>query len=178
MRRVLLHVCCGPCATHSIEDLRNESYDVTLFFSNSNIQPEEEYNKRLDSLKTYVNRIKITLIIDNYNPDEWFELVKGYETSPEGGARCQICIRTRLEKTAKYAKFHRFEGFTTTLTISPHKDFQLINELGVKLAKEYNVQFLPKNFKKMDGFQKSITMSIEYQLYRQNYCGCRFSMQK
>jgi predicted adenine nucleotide alpha hydrolase (AANH) superfamily ATPase len=178
MRRLLLHVCCGPCATHSIQDLQEELYDVTLFFSNSNIQPETEYYKRLNSLKVYVDRIKIPLIIDSYNPDEWFELIRGYEANPEGGARCQICIKTRLEKTAQYAKFHGFEGFTTTLTISPHKNFQLINELGEKLGKEYNIQFLPKNFKKKDGFQKSIAMSKEHQLYRQNYCGCRFSMKK
>ncbi|NVM53111.1 MAG: epoxyqueuosine reductase QueH [Candidatus Helarchaeota archaeon] len=175
MKSILLHVCCGPCATHSIIELQRESFDVTLYFSNSNIHPKEEYIKRLDSLKDYVKKVNVPLIVDNYNPEEWFELIKGCEGDPEGGKRCQICIKTRLKKTVQYAKTHEFEWFTTTLTISPHKNTKMINQLGMQLAEEYSIKFLLKNFKKKDGFKKSIEISRYHNIYRQNYCGCIFS---
>lgn len=178
MKRILLHVCCGPCATHAINELQQESFDVTLFFSNSNIHPNEEHLKRLQSLKNYVEKAKTPLIIDEYEPDEWFELVKGYEEEPEGGERCRICIESRLKRTAHHAKSNGFAWFTTTLTISPHKNANIINQLGVQVAKEYNLKFLSKDFKKKNGFKKSIKISKEHNLYRQNYCGCVFSMKK
>jgi len=178
MQEILLHVCCGPCATQSIIELHQELYDLTLFFSNSNIHPEEEYLARLDSLRTYATQLNIPLIVDNYNPTEWFELVRGYEPCVEGGDRCKICIELRLEKTAAYAKSHGFPGFTTTLTISPHKNTKMINEIGERLAIKYDIIFLSKNFKKKDGFKKSIELSKQHELYRQNYCGCKFSMEK
>ncbi len=176
MKRILLHVCCGPCATHSIVELRQESFDITLFFSNSNIHPEEEYLRRLDNLKTYADEIKIPYFIESYDPDSWFQAVEGYEEEPEGGARCKICVRIRLEKTAQYAKKHEFDGFTTTLTISPHKNAILINQLGNHIAEALGIGFLERDFKKQDGFKKSITLSKEYNLYRQNYCGCIYSI--
>lgn len=178
MKRILLHVCCGPCATHTINELQQESFEVTLFFSNSNIHPNGEYIKRLDSLKNYVEKTKTPLIIDEYQPDEWLQLVKGYEETPEGGERCRICIESRLKRTAHYAKKNGFEWFTTTLTISPHKNANVINQLGSQVANEYDLKFLVKNFKKKDGFRKSIKISKEHNLYRQNYCGCVFSMKK
>ena len=113
MKRILVHACCGPCATHSVLELQRESFEVTLFYSNSNIHPEEEYYKRLESLKKYVKKIKVPLEVDSYNPRAWFELIKGYEASPEGGARCRICIESRLRKTAEYAKAHGFKFFTS-----------------------------------------------------------------
>jgi predicted adenine nucleotide alpha hydrolase (AANH) superfamily ATPase len=178
MKRILLHVCCGTCATHSIIELKQESFDITLFFSNSNIHPEEEYKKRLNSLKNYVNEINVPFIEDNYNPAEWFELIKGFEAAPEGGERCKFCIESRLRKTAQCAKANGFDCFTTTLSISPHKDTELINKLGSQIATELEINFLPKNFKKKDGFKKSILISKEHGLYRQNYCGCIFSIRK
>jgi len=178
MQEILLHVCCGPCATQSIIELHQESYNITLFFSNSNIHPEEEFLARLNSLKDYAAQINIALIVDEYNPAEWFELVKGYETCKEGGDRCKICIESRLEKTARCAKTQGFAGFTTTLTISPHKNTKIINEIGERLAAKYDIIFLSKNFKKKDGFKKSLELSKQHALYRQNYCGCKFSMEK
>ncbi|MHA1267299.1 MAG: epoxyqueuosine reductase QueH [Candidatus Helarchaeota archaeon] len=178
MSKLLLHVCCGPCATYSIMELQDESYKVTFFFSNSNIHPKEEYEHRLDSLKNFAQKVKIPLIIDSYNPKEWFRRVKGYEHCAEGGDRCHICIESRLEKTAKYASTHGFDCFTTTLTISPHKNARLINDLGGKIAANYNISFVPKNFKKRNGFKKSVLLSKAHNLYRQNYCGCLFSMRK
>ncbi|MHA1359290.1 MAG: epoxyqueuosine reductase QueH [Candidatus Helarchaeota archaeon] len=178
MEQILLHVCCGPCATHTIDVLKRETFEITLFFSNSNIQPAEEYRNRLASLITYTDRLNIPLVVDSYNPAEWFELVKGYEECPEGGERCKICIEARLKRTAKYAKDHGFTGFTTTLTISPHKSSKIINEIGTKLAKEFEINFLQENFKKQNGFKKSVAISKQFQLYRQNYCGCIFSIKK
>jgi predicted adenine nucleotide alpha hydrolase (AANH) superfamily ATPase len=178
MKRILLHVCCGTCATQSIIELQQDSFTVTLFFSNSNIHPEEEYKKRLNSLKGYANMIKIPLIEDTYNPAEWFEMIKGFETASEGGDRCKLCIESRLRKTAQYAKAKGFDCFTSSLSISPHKDTELINKLGSQIAEELDINFLPKNFKKKDGFKKSILISKEHGLYRQNYCGCIYSVRK
>ncbi len=178
MKDILLHVCCGPCATQSIVELLQDSLNLILFFSNSNIHPEEEYLARLGSLKTYAGQLNVPLVVEDYNPEEWFARIKGYELCLEGGDRCKICIESRLEKTAQYAKSHGFEGFTTTLTISPYKNTKQINEIGVRLAEKYAIQYLSKNFKKKDGFKKSLEISKEYKLYRQNYCGCKFSMGK
>lgn len=178
MKDILLHVCCGPCATQSIIELLQDSFNLTIFFSNSNIDPEEEYLARLDSLKTYAGHLNIPLVVDDYKPEEWLARIKGYELCLEGGDRCKICIESRLEKTAQYAKSHGFEGFTTTLTISPHKNTKLINEIGARLSEKYIIQFLSRNFKKKNGFKKSLEISKQYKLYRQNYCGCKFSMGK
>ena len=178
MKGILLHVCCGPCATHSIIELEKESFEVTLFFSNSNIHPEEEYETRLNSLKKYAKDVNVPLVIDNYAVEEWLKLTKGFESNPEGGERCKICIESRLTKTANYAKAHGFEWFTTTLSISPHKNATLINQLGIKIAKEFGIKFLPKNFKKENGFKKSVLISKDHGLYRQNYCGCIYSIKK
>lgn len=178
MKGILLHVCCGPCATQSIVELLQDALNMTLFFSNSNIHPEKEYLARLNSLKTYAGQLNIPLIVDDYDPEDWFARIKGYESCVEGGERCKICIESRLEKTAQYAKSHGFDGFTTTLTISPHKNTKMINEIGARLSEKYSIQFLVKNFKKKDGFKKSLELSKEHKLYRQNYCGCKFSMGK
>lgn len=178
MKSILLHVCCGPCATQSIKDLEEDSFEVTLFFSNSNIHPEEEYLRRLKSLKVYSEEVAVPLIVDEYHPSEWLELVKGHEDDPEGGPRCSICIETRLRRTAEYAKNHGFELFTSTLSISPHKNFAMITLIGSQIAQKENIKFLAKNFKKGDGFKKSVLISKQHDLYRQDFCGCVFSARK
>ncbi len=130
----------------------------------------------MGALQIYSTKLNIPLQIDNYNPAAWFELVRGYEEEPEGGQRCRICIEARLERAAQIAKEHGFKWFTTTLSISPHKNSKVINEIGLKIAQKFDLNFLQENFKKKDGFKKSVEISKEHNLYRQDYCGCIFSM--
>jgi len=165
--KLLLHVCCAPCSTHAIETLMKD-YEVTLLFSNSNISPKEEYDKRLNNAKKISKIYKLKLIEDKYNHKAWLEFIKGFEHEPEKGERCKKCFEFNLKKTNNFAK--DFDYFTTTLTISPHKDSNKIFEIGNK----YN-KFLNINFKKEDGFKHSIELSNKHNLYRQNYCGCEFS---
>ncbi|MHA1230520.1 MAG: epoxyqueuosine reductase QueH [Candidatus Helarchaeota archaeon] len=172
--KLLLDCCCGPCATHCIEILKNE-YEVILFSSNYNIHPKEEYEKRLASLKKLAEIYDLPLIILEYRPNEWFDAIKGHENDKEGGERCKICFKFRLKKAAEWAANHNIPIFTTTLTISPHKKSSDIIEIGEQLALIYNIKFLNKDFKKKDGFKKSVELSKKYSLYRQNYCGCIFS---
>ena len=168
--KILLHVCCAPCAVHPIEDLIKE-YEVTLFYSNSNIYPKEEYNKRLDYAKIIAEEYKVDLIIDSYNHQEWRDFIKGFENEPEKGKRCAKCFEFNLGKTAAFAKENRFDLFTTTLTVSPHKSSKIIFEIG-----EVTNLFLKKDFKKKNGFKRSIELSKKFNLYRQNFCGCEFSI--
>lgn len=171
---MLLHSCCGPCSTQVIDVLKS-SYDLTIFYSNSNIFPQEEYEKRLQEQKRYAKIVGIQVLNDVYDEKEYLEFVKGLEKEKEGGLRCKACFEFRLKRTAEYAKEHGFDVFTTTLTVSPHKNSQVINEIGKKISDEYNIEFFEGNFKKQDGYKKSIEFSKKYNLYRQNYCGCRFS---
>lgn len=164
---LLLHVCCGPCASYVIEFLKKK-YDITLYFFNPNIEPKEEYLKRLDSAEKLADKFNLLLIEGNYNNDEWREFVKGFEKEPEGGKRCGLCFEFRLKRTAELADELGFDFFTTTLTISPYKDAKVINKIGKKYDK-----FLEFNFS--EGYKKSISLSKECGLYRQNYCGCLFS---
>lgn len=174
MKRLLLHTCCAPCVTVPIEKLQSE-YNITSFFYNPNIHPEAEYRQRLLELEKLLNTLKTKSIIHNYDSDRWFEFVKGLENEPEGGKRCAVCFRMRLEQTALFAKQEGFNVFTTVLSISPHKNAPLINQIGNELVKQHQVQFLETNFKKQDGFKRSIELSKKYNLYRQNYCGCVYS---
>ena len=167
--KILLHVCCAPCSTQSIEELKKD-YDVTLFFYNPNIHPKEEYEKRLNEAKKISKILGLPLIEGEYDKDAWLEAVKGFENEPENGKRCAICYEFRLKKSSEKAK--DFDFFTTTLTISPHKNSEVINEIGSKI----NHKFLKKNFKKKDGFRKSIELSKKHNLYRQDYCGCIYSL--
>ncbi|MFC1691427.1 epoxyqueuosine reductase QueH [Nanoarchaeota archaeon] len=167
--KVLLHVCCAPCASFCIEQLKKK-YDITLFFSNSNIYPKEEYDKRLENAEKIAGIHKLNLIEDKYDHDSWKEHVKGLEKEPEGRNRCKKCFEFNLIKTAKYAMQNSFDFFTTTLTISPHKDSQKIFEIAKALP-----NFLEIDFKQDDGFDKSVELSKKHNLYRQNYCGCEFS---
>jgi hypothetical protein len=173
-KNLLLHTCCAPCVTVPIERLQSE-YEITCFFYNPNIQPREEYNKRLAELRNFTDQFKIPLIIAEYDVDRWMALVQGFENEPEKGKRCKICFAMRLEKAAAFASENGFYCFTTTLTLSPHKDSNLINQIGMAQRQYASTQFLLENFKKKDGYKRSLELSKDYNLYRQNYCGCSFS---
>ena len=175
MKKMLLHSCCGTCSTQVIDVLKN-LYDLTIFYSNSNIFPQEEYEKRLQEQKRYAKIVGIEVVDDVYDEDEYLNFVKGLEEEKEGGLRCRACFEFRLKKTAKYARENGFDVFSTTLTVSPHKNSKVVNEVGRKIAKEENIEFFEGDFKKQDGYKKSIEFSKKYNLYRQNYCGCRFSI--
>ena len=173
-KNLLLHCCCAPCATSVIERLLQEDeYNITLFFANSNILPKDEYDKRLGELFRLAKDIyNLNLIVDEYNPEEYLMAIKGYETLGEGSARCTMCIAQRLERTAKYAKDNGYDCFTTTLTVSPHKNATIINKVGKNLQSTQGVEFLERDFKKKDGYKRSIELCKKYNIYRQNYCGC------
>ena len=179
---LLLHSCCGPCSTAVVERL-NVRFRITIYFCNSNIDDEQEYNKRLESQRRFVETWNasdhdggpIGLVAASYTPGAFLESVRGFENEKEGGKRCKICINDRLDKTAAFAAMNGFESFTTTLSVSPHKDFGLIKELGNALAMRYRINFLAEDFKKQNGFGRSCELARVYDLYRQPYCGCRFS---
>lgn len=175
MKKLLLHVCCAPCSTSVIERLKAETdYSITIFFSNSNILPEHEYLKRKQVLIDFISEVhpEIEIIFDEYNPREYFDAISGKETLGEGTARCDSCIGFRLKKTAKKAKELGFDLFCTTLTVSPHKNAKKINEIGKMLETEFGVKYLESDFKKRNGYLRSIELCKIYNVYRQNYCGC------
>ena len=173
---LLLHACCAPCSSHTLTVL-HELFRITLYFYNPNIAPEEEYTYRCSELKRLVKEMgmDIPIIEENYDPAPFLSLAKGLEDLPERGLRCQKCIALRLEKAGLKAKELGCDFFTTTLTISPHKDCTFINEKGCELAETIGIQYLFSDFKKHEGYKHSIELSKKYGLYRQNYCGCVFS---
>lgn len=166
MKKLLLHVCCGPCATHSVEAL--SEYEITLFYSNSNILSKDEFDKRLESVRKVAEINGLNLLVGEYDHEAWLEFVKGLEGEPEGGERCKKCFEWQLKTTAKFAD--SFDRFATTLTISPHKSSSVINSIGERYEK-----YLPTDLKKEGGFQRSVELSKSLGLYRQNFCGCEFS---
>ena len=176
--KLLLHVCCAPCSSYCLEYL-SLYFDITVYFYNPNISVKEEYDYRLSeeerfiSLKEFKYPVKMTE--SEYRPEDFFKAVKGLEAEPEGGKRCRECFRLRLEATAKKAAELGFDFFTTTLTLSPLKNAALLNEIGVEMGERYGVEWLCSDFKKKEGYKRSIELSREYSLYRQNYCGCVFS---
>lgn len=172
--KLLLHICCAGCGAY-ISRLLKQNFQVTLYFYNSNIFPKSEHDKRLVETKRIAKEFGLSLIVGGYNHKDWLEKIKGHENDPEKGERCIICYKDRLESTAKIAQKSQFNLFTTTLSISPYKDAKAISQIGNELAVQYNVKFLDKDFKKEDGFKKSVQLSRELGLYRQNYCGCEFS---
>ena len=179
-KKLLLHSCCGPCSTSVIERLKGD-YDLTIFYYNPNIYPKDEYFKRLKTQKEYLlkSNQNIVVIDGKYDDNTLFEKeFIGLENCPEGGERCAKCLMLRIKKTAEFAKNNGFDLFTTTLSVSPHKNAQLINELGKRFSQFYNVEFLESDFKKKDGFLISTKLSKEYNLYRQKYCGCKYSLPK
>jgi predicted adenine nucleotide alpha hydrolase (AANH) superfamily ATPase len=155
-----------------------EDYKVTLFFYNSNIYPETEYLKRYNEIKKWAEKEKIVMIQGEFDQENWFSKVKGLEQEPEGGVRCAVCYKKRLEETAKYASENDFHIFTTTLTISPHKKASIINSIGLKLSEDYNIEFIEADWKKQDGFKKACELSRQQGFYRQEYCGCKFSIRE
>lgn len=174
MKKMLLHSCCGPCSTQVIEVLKND-YDLTIYYYNPNIDTEEEFNLRLAEEKRYCKEVGIPVIEDGYNPEDFECKIKGLEKEKEGGARCPVCFKLRLEKTALKAKELSFDCFGTTLTVSPHKNAIIINVIGKAIENQHNIEFIEGNYKKQDGYKKSIEISKRFNLYRQNYCGCKYA---
>lgn len=183
-KKVFMHSCCAPCSSYCMEYLR-QYFDLTVFYYNPNIMQETEYRKRVEEQQRLVNCYnqkqglnQISFLEGTYDPENYLSAVKGMEDAPERGPRCTECFRLRLEETAKVAKQMGMDYFTTTLTISPLKNAQLINQLGNEIGEKVGIPFLPSDFKKNGGYLRSIELSKEYDLYRQNYCGCDFSKPK
>ena len=173
---LLLHACCAPCSSYVLEYLA-EIFDITLYFYNPNISPEKEHLFRFEELNRLVNEMGVDVKVTgtDYEPEVFFEMAKGMEELKEGGERCFKCYELRLEKTALAAKENGFDYFTTTLSISPHKNAAKLNEIGEKLSEKAEVKYLFSDFKKRGGYKRSCELSQEYNLYRQNYCGCIYS---
>ena len=180
-KSLFLHSCCAPCSSAVLEKLQ-EVFDITVFFYNPNISEEKEYCKRVEEQKRLIHAFNkkipshpIRIVEGDYDSEEFYVIAKGYENCPEGGHRCFRCFALRLEKTAQMAKEGKYDFFTTTLTISPLKNADKLNEIGEEMARKYDILFLPSDFKKKEGYKRSIELSKEYDLYRQNFCGCAFS---
>ncbi len=175
---LLVHACCAPCSSYVLEYL-NEYFDITVFFYNPNITEQDEYEKRAVEIKRLIGEMPkkndIKLMYGDYEPQRFFEISAGLEDLPEGGERCLKCYRLRLEETAQAAHNGGFDYFTTTLSISPHKDAQALNEIGADVAARYDVNYLFSDFKKRGGYKRSCELSVIYGLYRQDYCGCIYS---
>lgn len=177
--KLLLHACCAPCSSHTLLLLK-DYFDITIFYSNDNIYPKSEYDKRLDEINNFSKKIsnEINVINDEYNEDDFNNAICGLENLGEKSKRCYECYKLRLEKTAIKAKKLGFDYFTTTLSISPFKVEKWINEIGYMLEDKYDIKYLYSNFKKDDGYNDSIKLSKEYGLYRQDYCGCKYSLKE
>lgn len=178
-KKLLLHSCCAPCSSHVISYLTN-FFDITILYYNPNISPKNEYEKRKKEQIKLINEIdkvnKLNIIDCDYDNDIYESKIKGYENEPERGSRCTICFNLRLSKTALLAKELNYDFFCTTLTVSPYKNSKLINEIGIELEKKYKVKWLYSDFKKENGYKHSIELSKKYNLYRQDYCGCKYSI--
>lgn len=177
-KKLLLHACCAPCSSYVLEYL-TEYFDISVFYYNPNISPYPEYEKRISELKRLMREMplsgKTDFIDGKYDPESFIAVADGLEQLPEGGERCFRCYRLRMEEAAKTALEQGFDYFTTTLSISPHKNAEKINEIGQELEQKYGIRYLYADFKKRDGYKRSIQLSHEYGLYRQNYCGCIYS---
>lgn len=176
---LLIHICCGVCSVYPLQYLK-QYFNITIFFSNSNIYPYEEYNKRLDALKQYLNILNddsIKLIIDKYDNDEYTKIISKYKDEPEGGKRCKLCYKLRLEKTFQYADKYKYDYVTTVMSISNRKNADWLNEIGEELNNKYtNTKYLYADFKKGDGITINDSLNKKLNLYHQNYCGCIYSM--
>ena len=183
--KLLLHSCCGPCSTAVIERLVGD-YDVTVFYYNPCITDEEEYIHRRETQIQFIEKfnregispVPVLFLEGKYNPQAYYEKTEGHEVDPEGGQRCLLCFEMRLRETAKHAAGGGFDFFATTLSVSPHKDYQALSLLGQSLSETYRVPFLDIDFKKKAGFQRSVQLSRQYELYRQDYCGCEYSKRR
>ncbi len=174
---LLLHICCGPCSTHVI-DLLKDTYHPIGFFYNPNLHPKQEYFRRLEAAAQVCRRHRAALWVPPFVQEAWLDVARGLEEEPEGGRRCNTCIRLRLEVTAWMAKAASMTAFATTLSISPRKKSPVINALGTDLSRSYDISFLEADFKKKNGFLKSVQKSKDLGLYRQDYCGCCYSMRE
>lgn len=176
---LLLHSCCAPCSSYVLEYLSNY-FETTIFYYNPNIYPESEYTKRILEQQALITKMKtqhpVTFMAGNYDRDRFYEMAKGLEHLKEGGERCFRCYELRLRESAEVAKKCGLDYFTTTLSISPLKNAPKLNEIGIRLSREYGVEYLPSDFKKKNGYKRSIELSKKYGLYRQDYCGCEFSV--
>ncbi len=189
--RLFLHSCCAPCSSYVLEYL-SRYFQITVFYYNPNIYPEEEYFKRVKEQKDFINRFwkdiserknqenynKIEFLEGKYDKESFYRMARGMEQLPEGGERCFRCYELRLREAAEYARKLGMDYFTTTLSISPLKNAAKLNEIGERLAEEYGVSYLVSDFKKREGYKRSVELSREYQMYRQDYCGCVFSMEE
>ena len=179
--RLLLHSCCAPCSSYVLEYL-SRYFEITVFYYNPNIYPPEEFGKRVEEQKRLIAQLPaehpISFLDGPYEPERFYEMARGLEQVPEGGARCFKCYRLRLTETAEMARAGKYDYFTTTLSISPLKNAEKLNEIGGQLAKDYGVDYLYSDFKKRNGYKRSTELSREYGLYRQDYCGCVFSMRE
>lgn len=173
--KLLLHSCCGPCST-SVLELLSKYFIVDVYYYNPNIYPEEEFIKRKEEQRRILNDLNIKYVEGDYDTSLYDKEVKGFESYPEGGLRCKKCIKMRMENACKYALANNYDYFTTTLSVSPHKNSKMINEIGYDLEKKYGIKYLYSDFKKKDGYKRSIELSLKYNLYRQNYCGCKYSL--
>ena len=176
--KLLLHSCCAPCSTYVLEYL-SKYFDITVYYYNPNIFPQEEFDFRLQEQIRLANDMHaarpVSVVGCNWSSDEFYAVVAGLESEPEGGKRCEECFRLRLGKTAEYAADNGFDYFTTTLSISPHKNAQLLNALGEEIAGQYGIKYLHSDFKKNNGYKRSCELSADFGLYRQDYCGCVYS---
>ena len=179
--RLLLHSCCAPCSSYVLEYL-SRYFEITVFYYNPNIYPPEEFGKRVEEQKRLIAQLPaehpISFLDGPYEPERFYEMARGLEQVPEGGERCFKCYRLRLTETAEMASAGKYDYFTTTLSISPLKNAEKLNEIGGQLAKDYGVDYLYSDFKKRNGYKRSTELSREYGLYRQDYCGCVFSMRE
>ena len=178
---LFLHSCCAPCSSYVLEYL-SQYFKITVFYYNPNIYPDEEYYKRVEEQKQFITcfpaQNKIDFVEGNFDKERFYEMARGKEDIPEGGERCFLCYELRLREAAEYAKARGFDYFTTTLSISPLKNAEKLNEIGLILQKEYGVKYLVSDFKKKNGYKRSTELSREYGMYRQDYCGCVFSKQE
>ena len=177
--KLLLHSCCAPCSSYVLEYL-SDYFDITEFYYNPNIFPESEYTKRVWEQQILIHEMPVkhpvSFLAGSYDKEKFYEMAAGMEHIKEGGSRCFRCYEMRLRRTAELAKEKGFDYFTTTLSISPLKNAEKLNEIGMRLAKEYGIKYLQSDFKKKNGYKRSIELSKEYGLYRQDYCGCEFSI--
>ncbi len=176
--KILLHACCAICSGYPISLLKDMGYSVIVYFYNPNIYPLDEYQKRLEAQQKLCEHFGVELIVGEYEPDVYHNYVQGLENEPEKGARCTKCFDLRLRSCAKLAKQMGIEIFTTSMVISPHKNYEKLTQIGEEIATEYELKYLSTNFRKQDGFLKTNEISKSLGLYRQNYCGCRFAMKK
>ncbi len=175
-KKIVIHACCAICSGYPISYLQDMGYQVCVYFYNPNIYPDAEYQRRLEAQKTLCRHLNCELIEGEYNPEKYYDFVKGFENEPEKGLRCDKCFELRLRKTAEFAKSIGIDKFTTSIVISPHKNFAKLSAIGEQIAQETGIEYLAIDFKKKDGFLKTNKISKELNLYRQNYCGCKFAL--